>query len=800
MHGRVPKVGLLAIAVALLAMAAPAFASVRITSAAKPKGRNSVTIVRDSAGIPHVRARDFYRLGVGEGYAFAEDNLCELANGFVTVRGERSKFFGPDARSTVFTAQSDPNVKSDAFWQFYDKSGAIDATLKAKPPLGPRREVTQLYQGYRDGYNGYIKSDRLKDPRCKGKPWVRKITLRDLYLRGAQIAMTPTSGQFISGIFDAQPPSAGSGKRTKPNLQALSERFSPADPATGSNGIGLGNRGTRGKTGMLLANPHFPWRGTERFWMTHLTVPGKYDAMGGTLEGFPFVGIGFNKHMAWTHTVSTTRRFTIFQLKLAPGDPTSYLVDGQPEKMGTVTVNVDTGSGTQPHTFYTTRWGPVVNVAQAGYAWTNDTAYALANSTETDLGRAANQYLEMGQARSVRKLLAVEQKYLAIPTFNTVAADDRGEALYGDVGNTPNVSQAKIDACTPAGLPRLVFNSARIVTLDGSRAECAWDTDPGTPVKGIFNGSHMPHLFRRDYVENSNDSYWLANPASPLTGFSPIIGLEKTQQGLRTRLGNEMIGQRFAATDGLSKKPKFTISTLQRMWENNRSKLAELVLSDLVAGCRAHPMATASNGQQVDLTPACDALAAYNKTGNLNARGGWLFSEWNRLTPTANFWADAFDPNQPLTTPSKLNTGNQGAYTGLADAVLELQAAGVPLAAPYGAVQYTPRKGTKIPIHGCSSGCFNAISASNGLSENPTSQAPYGEAFTGSSLVMTTELTRKGPRSEGILTYSQATDPTSRWHANLTKLYSRKKWVPMRFTKRALARDKRLEVTLLRLR
>src|SRR5215210_7053627 len=125
MHGRVTKVGLLALVTALLAMAAPALASVRITSA-KSKKRDTVSIVRDSAGIPHISARDFYRLGVGEGYAFAEDNLCTLAEDFVTVRGERSRNFGPDEPSTIFTAASDPNVKSDAFWQFYDKSGALD--------------------------------------------------------------------------------------------------------------------------------------------------------------------------------------------------------------------------------------------------------------------------------------------------------------------------------------------------------------------------------------------------------------------------------------------------------------------------------------------------------------------------------------------------------------------------------------------------------------------------------------------------------------------------------------------------
>ena len=60
----------------------------------------------------------------------------------------------------------------------------------------------------------------------------------------------------------------------------------------------------------------------------------------------------------------------------------------------------------------------------------------------------------------------------------------------------------------------------------------------------------MPTLFRDDYVENSNDSYWLSNPQQPLEGFARIIGDERTERALRTRSGLVMIEQRLAGTDG----------------------------------------------------------------------------------------------------------------------------------------------------------------------------------------------------------------------------------------------------------
>ena len=49
-------------------------------------------------------------------------------------------------------------------------------------------------------------------------------------------------------------------------------------------------------------------------------------------------------------------------------------------------------------------------------------------------------------------------------------------------------------------------------------------------------------------------------------------------------------------------------------------------------------------------------------------------------------------------------------------------------------------------------------------------------------MVLTTRLTKRGPKSQGILTYSQATDLTSPWFANMTKLFSSKKWVKLAFT------------------
>ena len=214
------------------------------------------------------------------------------------------------------------------------------------------------------------------------------------------------------------------------------------------------------------------------------------------------------------------------------------------------------------------------------------------------------------------------------------------------------------------------------------------------------------------------------------------------------------------------------------------------MLSSLITDCRTTPKVKVTNGTMVDLGPACAALAEYStyKDGDLNAKGGWLFSEWAVFAPSSGFWSDAFNPAQPLTAPSQLNSANPAILKALADAVLSLRSHKIELDASYGQVQYADRHGLKIPIPSCDTGCFNAIYASDGLG-GPLYDAPYGEVYNGSSLVMTTELTPHGPKSEGILTYSQATNPRSPWYSNMTKLYAQGKWVPLRFSPAALARD-----------
>lgn len=121
-----------------MAVIGPALTLVGVVApAAGASSSTSVTITRDSDGVPHIKAANFTALGYGEAWAFSQDNFCTLAQDFVTVNGERSRYFGPNAMSLNYSAGAeDSNLDSDLYWQSVKASGIVDRDVHEAPPTG----------------------------------------------------------------------------------------------------------------------------------------------------------------------------------------------------------------------------------------------------------------------------------------------------------------------------------------------------------------------------------------------------------------------------------------------------------------------------------------------------------------------------------------------------------------------------------------------------------------------------------------------------------------------------------------
>src|SRR5215467_9450310 len=185
-------------------VATPAVASRPPESRGPGAGPLTAQIRYTTGGIPHILAHNWADLGFGYGYAFAKDNICTMANGYVTVEAQRSRYFGPDG-SYIDRGGLENNLESDIFWQQIINSHIVQ---HLKQGLNPDQRQTE--EGYVKGYNSYLAhvggAKGVPDPTCRGKSWVKPITLSDSYLLFYQDMLEQSSGKVIRGITEAAPP------------------------------------------------------------------------------------------------------------------------------------------------------------------------------------------------------------------------------------------------------------------------------------------------------------------------------------------------------------------------------------------------------------------------------------------------------------------------------------------------------------------------------------------------------------------------------------------------------------------
>ncbi|MGL4275148.1 MAG: acylase [Pseudomonas paracarnis] len=722
----------------------------------------SADIRRTSYGVPHIRAFDERGLGVGMGYAYAQDNLCLLANEVVTVNGERAKFFGPDQA----TLEERNNLASDVFFNWLNTPEAVAAFWKAQSP-----QMQQRLEGYVAGYNRYLK-EQGAPAHCQAA-WVRPLVVQDLVKLTRRLLVEGGVGQFAEALVGATPPQATADVQSDAKgfaLAAANQQRFTLD--RGSNAVAVGRDRSFNGRGMLLANPHFPWLGGMRFYQMHLTIPGQLDVMGAALPGLPVVNIGFNQHVAWTHTVDTSKHFTLYRLTLDPKDATRYLLDGKsiPLEKTAVTVQVKQADGSLKavsHNVYSSQFGPVVQWP-GKLDWDSHYAFSL---RDANLGndRVLQQWYAMNRASSLKELQSSVHTLQGIPWVNTLTADDQGQSLYMNLSVVPNVSAAKLATCSDprAGL--------QMIMLDGAHSACAWDIDPRAAQPGIFPADQLPQLQRTDYVQHSNDSAWMANPKTPLSGFSPVISQDNIGLGPRARFALQRL-------QTLEQQP-ITVTDLQDMVMDNEVYLAGQVMPDLLTFC-ANQLGTDANALQ----PLCTSLKNWDQRANLDSGVGLVhfINLMQHLQQIPDAWRVAFDPAHPLTTPSGLAIDRAPVAKALLEAMLASSAEVSKLGQTrWGDIQVSGQT----PIHGGPQelGIYNAMHTV------PRADGKR-EVVSGTSYLQIVSFDDKGPNAVGVLAFSESSNPASAYSKDQTQAFSEKKLHPLPFTEAQIKADPHYQI------
>ena len=795
-----------------------------------PAARYSAEIRRTALGVPHIKAADWGGAGYGYGYAQAQDDLCTIANSMLTFRGERSRHFGADAVVPFQGTIGQPkNLDSDFYHRHVLNDDAMQRLIAAQPD-----KLKQLVAGFAAGYNRYVReiktgAEPTAHAACRNEAWVVPVTDTDIFRRMYAAHFAAGYSNFVAQIANATPPAAATPTMASAKPQATRRARSAAprplaiakahlpdfqvggSDGVGSNMIGFGTAATGDGSPLLFGNPHWYWRGPDRFYQAQLTIPGELNVAGTSFLAVPVIQIGYTDNVAWSHTVSTARRYGLFQLTLTPGDPTSYQRDGAAVKMTaralTVQVKQADGSVTPvSRTLYESQYGPIVNLGplNAALGWNTNTVFAI-RDINGDNHRVFRVWLRWSQAKTLDELAAIQREESSIPWVNTVAvARGSGQAWYADIGAMPNVSASQLASCATPLTAALSAALPRTPVLDGSKSSCDWQSDPDSKQPGALGPARMPSLLRDDYVLNSNDSYWLANTAAPLTGYPDVLGpAGTTSVSFRTRLAHLLAQGRLAGTDGYAGN-KATSETVRAMVLNSRTLTSELFRDQAVAMFCAPPAAftvsgdpatgeTFSPARSVDPTEACAVLQAWDGKALLASRGAHVWDEfWTRASriPEATLFAVPFSSADPLHTPRDLNpavkTTLQQAFGA---AILRVQASGFALNATRGETLFATRGAEKIPLFGGCGQPQGYYTVACALSRLDQGGYDLNTATSANSYMQVVRFPSEGVEAYTFLTFSQSDDPASAHYSDYTRAYSAGQWQKVPFSEADIAKD-----------
>ncbi len=488
-------------------------------------------ILWDSWGVPHIRATDERSLFRAFGQAQAESRGELLIRLYGQARGRAAEYWGPEY------LESDRWVRTNGIPE------RARAWYKAQTPSF-RADLDAFAEGVNAGLKGRF-----------------RVTAVDV------LAHT----QRVIHFHFVTSPQAGAGS----NAWAVA-------PSRSLSGHAL-----------LIANPHLPWRDMYLFYEAQLVCPG-VDAYGAALVGFPVLGIAFNDHLAWTHTVNTHDGQDWFALEERPG---GYLWEGKvrPFEVSRVVLKV-LGAPSETLVVRRSVHGPVFG------------SRAL-RVVGLDQPGMLQQWWDMARARDLAGFQSV-LKRLQLPTFTVMYADTEGHIMHLFGGRTPVRSPGDYSGTVPG------VSAANLWTRTHPYEDLPLVVDPPS-----------------GWLQNSNDPPWtttfpaLLDPSRFPAYLAPRTMSFRAQRSVRL----------------LSSAPHMSLEELIVAKHSTRMELADRILDEVLALPTTRPLAR----------QAQEILSSWDRCADAESRGAVLFQEFVKAAGRGLF-AVPFDPADPLRTPRGL--------------------------------------------------------------------------------------------------------------------------------------------------
>jgi acyl-homoserine-lactone acylase len=262
-----------------------------ISFAQMPINPETIDIVRDSFGVPHIFAKTDAEVAYGLAWAEAEDEFKSMQELLLPVKGLMGKVMGKKA------------VAGDYAFALFR---CAEVTEEKWNTLSPA--FLKLIHGYVQGINAYAATHKSELISKKIFP----ITEKE-YVSSSVFALTIFNGadKALLRIFN----------NSEPEAPELNKK--------GSNSFAISNTKTTTGESFLLINAHQPNTGPQSFYEAHLCSEEGLNITGGLLAGAPCILHGANENLGWAHTVNFCDRFDEYQLEMNPDNKTQYKFDGQ---------------------------------------------------------------------------------------------------------------------------------------------------------------------------------------------------------------------------------------------------------------------------------------------------------------------------------------------------------------------------------------------------------------------------------------------------------------------------------------
>src|SRR5580704_14820645 len=419
----------------------------------EPSLKGSVTLYRETWGVPHIYAKTAAEGAYGLGYAQAQDRLDDI---YIAIRSGLG-------RLCEALGKNKDRLEQDYIMKVCRNEELAKEYWDKKAP----KHIKEVTQNFAAGIQRYVDEHPEKASKfaLKIEPWYVLTVGRAMILRWPL-------GTIMDDLKHGREK-----ERTAQNLPMRSNEWCVA-PTRSADGESI-----------LLSDPHLTWEGLAVMYEARVHA-GDLHMNGFFLAGSPILGIGHNQHVGWALTTGGPDTSDVYKMKFKMGLPPKYEYDGKwrVAKMRFITVEIkDAPAFVRPALY--THLGPLLTEPdrKTGEAYVGASPYL-------DSMGLSDEFFRMAMGRNVHDVynaLGMNQ----YNEQNVMFADDSGSIAYVRNGATP-IRPAGYDWSAP---------------VPGTSSATAWKgIHPIDDLVHIFNPA-------AGYMQNCNISPQNMMVGSPLT-------------------------------------------------------------------------------------------------------------------------------------------------------------------------------------------------------------------------------------------------------------------------------------------